>query len=244
MESLDAIRVVLMQPTHPGNIGATARAMKNMGLSRLCLVAPTDYPSPEAEARAVGAADVLEAATICKDLDEAIGECHFVVGTTARSRRIEWPFMEPAEAAVRLIHEARRGPVALLFGQERSGLTNTELDRCQVLVHIPANPAYSSLNLASAVQILSYEIYKAATAGVPQTSLLDPPATQEEMNHFYEHLEKVLEKLGFLDPNNPRLLMRRLRRLFNRIQPDKNEANILRGILTAIEQKLKIKNKS
>lgn len=230
------IRVVLVRPSHPGNVGGVARAMKNMGLGQLWLVAPSSYPSPEAEARAADAADVLARATVCAQLDEAIGSCHFIVGTTARSRRIEWPALNPPDAAVRLLQEAERGPVAVLFGHERTGLTNAELDRCHALVSIPANPEYPSLNLACAVQILAYEIYRLGSAGLSAAASQEPPATEEELAHFYRHLETVLLKIGFLDPANPRLLMRRLRRLFNRPQLDRNEVNILRGVLTSVER--------
>lgn len=237
MNVLDSIRIVLVEPTHPGNVGASARAMKNMGLERLYLVAPAKYPDPEASARAAGAEDLLNKAVVCATLDEAIGSCHFVVGTSARSRRIDWPAFDPVECAARLRHEAQRGPVAILFGQERSGLTNEALDRCHAVVQIPANPAYPSINLASAVQILSYELFRAGrTASTDE--VLELPASEEEMSHFYVHLEAVLLRTGFFDPANPRLLMRRLRRLFNRAQPDKNEINILRGILTSVDHVL------
>ncbi|MFL6653361.1 MAG: RNA methyltransferase [Sulfurifustis sp.] len=236
MELRQAIRVVLVRPSHPGNVGGVARAMKNMGLDQLRLVAPSSYPSPEAEARAADAADILARAVVCAELDEAIGTCHFIVGTTARSRRIEWPALNPADAAARLLQEAERGPVAVLFGHERTGLTNAELDRCHALVSIPANPEYPSLNLACAVQILAYEIYRAGSFNSAGPANQEPPATEAEMAHFYRHLEGVLLKVGFLDPANPRLLMRRLHRLFNRSQLDRNEVNILRGILTSVER--------
>lgn len=236
MQVLDDIRTVLIRPTHPGNVGGAARALKNMGLTQLCLVAPSNYPSPEATARAADATDVLARAVVADDLDAAIGDCHFVLGATARSRRIEWPALDPAAAARRLLQEAQRGPVALLFGQERSGLTNAELDRCQALGYIPANPAYPSLNLVCAVQVLAYEIYRAASEMPAALLPSEPPATEEEMAHFHRHLEQVLVEIGFLDPGNPRLLPRRLRRLFNRAQLDRNEANILRGILTAVQK--------
>ena len=236
MEALRAIRIVLLRPTHPGNVGAVARAMKNMGLEQLYLVAPVDHSGPEARARAAGAEDVLARAIVCANLDEAIGDCHFIAGTTARSRYIEWPALDPSACAARLTAESVRGPVALLFGQERTGLTNEELDRCHALVQIPASPDYPSLNLACAVQILAYEIYRTVKSAEPLAAPLDPPASQEEMERFYAHLEEVLLETEFLDPANPRFLLRRLRRLFNRAQPDRNEANILRGILTAVQQ--------
>ncbi len=236
MKVLQAVRTVLVRPTHPGNIGGVARALKNMGLEQLYLVAPPDHQAAEAVARAADAVDVLAGAVVCADLDKALGACHFVVGTTARPRRIEWPAIEPAACATRLLAEADRGPVAILFGQERTGLTNAELDRCNALVHIPTSPAYPSLNLVCAVQILAYEIYRAALGGATAPKTSEPPATQEELLRFYRHLEEVLVRIGFIDPENPRLLIRRLRRLFNRAQPDRNEANILRGILTSMDQ--------
>lgn len=233
------IRIVLVRPTHPGNVGATARAMKNMSLRNLYLIEPEKFPSPEATDRAVGADDVLQGAVICASLDEALKDCHLVIGTSSRARRIEWPTLDPAAGASRLVEGARHGPVALLFGQERTGLLNAELDRCHFVVTIPADQAYSSLNLASAVQILAYEIYQTALAG---TTVKAPEvrdgrlASSEDMQRFYQHLEEVLQQIGFLDPANPRFLMRRLMRLFNRAGLDDNEMNILRGILTAIQQ--------
>jgi tRNA (cytidine32/uridine32-2'-O)-methyltransferase len=238
MEALGVIRTVLVGPTHPGNVGGVARALKNMGLSQLYLVNPCDHQSAEATARAADAADVLAGAVVSADLEDAIAACHFVIGTTARARRIEWPTLDPGQGAARVLEEAARGPVAMVFGPERSGLTNAELDRCHALVHIPTSPVYPSLNLVSAVQILAYEIYRAATVSGSTAALPDPPATLEDVEYFYAHLEATLIKIGFLDPANPRLLMRRLRRLFNRVQLDQNELNILRGILTGVDQAL------
>ncbi|OGI50615.1 MAG: tRNA (cytosine(32)/uridine(32)-2'-O)-methyltransferase TrmJ [Candidatus Muproteobacteria bacterium RIFCSPHIGHO2_12_FULL_60_33] len=237
--ALSNIRIVLVRPTHPGNVGATARAMKNMSLRSLYLVEPEKFPSPEATDRAVGADDVLQGAVICASLDEALKDCHLVIGTSARMRRIEWPTLDPAAGANRLVQGAQHGPVAFLFGQERTGLLNSELDRCHFVVTIPADPSYSSLNLASAVQILAYEIYRAALAEKLET-VREPregrPASDADMQRFYQHLEEVLQQIGFLDPANPRFLMRRLMRLFNRAGLDDNEMNILRGILTATQQ--------
>ncbi|MBI5783188.1 MAG: RNA methyltransferase [Gammaproteobacteria bacterium] len=233
------IRIVLVRPTHPGNVGATARAMKNMSLRSLYLVEPEKFPSPEATDRAAGADDVLQGAVICASLDEALKDCHLVIGTSARSRRIEWPTLDPSAGASRLVEGARHGPVALLFGQERTGLLNAELDRCHFVVTIPADQSYSSLNLASAVQILAYEIYRAVLAGAAASTTEAREgrlASSEDMQRFYQHLEEVLQQIGFLDPDNPRLLMRRLMRLFNRTGLDDNEMNIMRGILTAIQQ--------
>jgi len=238
--SFTNIRIVLVRPTHPGNIGGTARAMKNMGLNRLHLVAPERYPDPEAEARAAEARDVLEGAQVHSRLEDALVGCVLAVGTSARARRIGWPSLTPQECARRLVGTAATGPVALLFGQERTGLTNEELDQCHAVVAIPASAVYPSLNLACAVQILAYEIFKVGECenGVPAPGAGTEPssrATSDELERLQEHLERVLVRIGFLDPANPRLLMRRLARLFNRAELDQTELNILRGILTAVE---------
>lgn len=238
--SLDRIRIVLMAPSHGGNIGACARAMKTMGLARLVLVTPKEFPSAEASARAVGAEDVLGRAQVCASLEEAVGDCQLVIGTSARARRIHWPLLDPAEAARRVVAHGATGEVAVLFGRERIGLTNDELDRCQLLVSVPSNPEFSSLNLAAAVQVIAYEIWRAASGppvAVPDGEPLgEPRATHADVQRLYEHLEKVLVELEFLDPANPRLLMRRLMRLFNRVELTTNEVNILRGILTSVTQ--------
>jgi len=243
--SLDRIRIVLVAPSHSGNIGGCARAMKNMGLSRLYLVAPDEFPSDQATARAVGAEDVLDHARICASLDEAVADCHLVVGTSARGRRIPWPVLAPDEAAQRIVQTAGEREVAVVFGRERTGLTNEELDRCQALVNIPTDPGFASLNLACAVQVVAYEIWRTAesqtqpksgTVAATMDALGEPLATHDEVQRFYGHLEEVLVGTGFLDPNNPRLLMRRLMRLFNRVELTNNEVNILRGILTAVTQ--------
>jgi tRNA (cytidine32/uridine32-2'-O)-methyltransferase len=235
---LSNIRVVLVRPTHPGNVGAAARAMKNMSLQGLYLVGPENFPSAQATDRAVGADDVLRDAVVCASLDEALKDCHLVIGTSARQRRIEWPSLDPESCARRLVDGAQRGPVALLFGQERTGLLNAELDRCHYVVTIPADKEYSSLNLACAVQILAYEVHRAmlsGTAAAVSDARGDRPVSAEDMQRFYRHLEEVLQQIDFLDPENPRLLMRRLTRLFNRVDLDHNEMNILRGILTAVQ---------
>jgi TrmH family RNA methyltransferase len=237
-DPLSNVRVVLVNTTHPGNIGAAARAMKNMGLTRLYLVAPSGFPGVEATARAAGADDVLGAAHVCPTLADALRGCHLVIGTSARPRTIAWPMLTPEMAARQLVAETAQGEVALLFGQERTGLTNDELDRCHALVAIPANPEFASLNLAAAVQILAYELRMAVFGSpvvdmpVPET----PLATDEDVQRLYRHMEEVLIQIRFLDPGNPRKLMRRLMRLFNRVRLDSNELNILRGILTAVQQ--------
>lgn len=239
--SLDAVRIVLVQPSHPGNIGAAARAMKTMGVSRLGLVGPADPTSEAARARAAGADDVLEAAFVAESLDAAVADCRFVIGTSARSRRVEWPALEPHAAAHELLAESARGPVALVFGRERTGLTNEELDRCQFVVSIPSAPEFPSLNLAAAVQVMSYELRRAALAGavVPQRPAAAPPATHEGLRRFYEHAEALLIEADFLDARYPRKLMRRLIRVFQRARLDESELAILRGILTELQRKLR-----
>lgn len=240
--SLDRIRVVLVAPSHGGNIGGAARAMKNMGLSRLYLVTPGEFPDAEARARAAGAEDLLEHARVCATLDQAVGDCRMVIGTSARHRRIAWPLLDPPQAAARAVAQGELGDVAVVFGRERTGLTNDELERCQFLVNIPSNPEFSSLNLACAVQVIAYEIRRASDAASRQAAarvqadLGEPYATHAQVQQFYEHLEQVLVDTEFLDPKNPRLLMRRLMRLFNRIELTTNEVNILRGILTSVTQ--------
>lgn len=235
---LTNIRIVLVRPTHPGNVGATARAMKNMSLRSLYLVAPENFPSPQATDRAVGAEDLLQNAILTASLDEALKDCQLVIGTSARIRRIEWPALDPETCARRLVDGAQHGPVALLFGQERTGLLNAELDRCHFVVTIPADKEYSSLNLACAAQILAYEIYRVAHVGTTASAAEareGTPVSNEDLQRLYRHLEEVLQQIGFLDPHHPRLLMRRLVRLFNRVGLDHNELNILRGILTAVQ---------
>lgn len=236
--SLARIRFVMVNTSHPGNIGAAARALKNMGLARLYLVQPQLYPSAEATARASGADDLLARAVVCATLEEAVAGCAAVYGASARLRTLPWPLAEPREAAARATALAGAGEeVAFVMGREHSGLTNQELERCNALVHIPSNPAYSSLNVAAAVQVLAYELFLAAREPVAEPGDRDGPlATAAELAGLYEHLERVLVEIGYLDPGNPRQLMRRLRRLFNRAQLERMELNILRGVLTAIEK--------
>ena len=231
---LHHVRIVLVEPTHPGNIGAAARAMKAMGLDRLCLVAPGRFPSAEATARAAGADDVLHEARVVESVDDALADCGLVLGTTARLRRIEWPVIDAREGARRAVAQSAHTPVAVVFGRESAGLTNAEIDRCHALIRIPVSAHFSSLNVAAAVQIVAYEMRIAAhgrdvLAAAPQARA----ATAEELEGFYRHLETALVEIGYLDPAAPKLLMRRLRRLFSRSEPDRAEINILRGILTA-----------
>ena len=232
--ALHRLRIVLVEPTHPGNIGAAARAMKAMGLDRLCLVAPGRFPSAEATARAAGADDVLHEARVVDSVDDALAGCGLVLGTTARARRIEWPVIDAREGARRAVAQAAQTSVAVVFGRERSGLTNAEIDRCHALIRIPVSAHFSSLNVAAAVQILAYEMRIAAYgASVVTAASQTRPATADELEGFYRHLEATLVRIGYLDPAAPKLLMRRLRRLFSRAEPDRAEVNILRGILTA-----------
>lgn len=229
------IRIVLVGTTHPGNIGATARAMKNMGLGELVLVAPRSFPDEEATARASGAEDLLERARVVGSLEEAVSDCIWVAGASARQRSIAWPELSAREAAEKAVADSSAGPVALVFGPEKSGLSNDDLARCQALLYIPTAPEFSSLNLAMAVQVVAYEVRMrhAATRQPPPPEVR--PATAGELENFYRHLEELLLAARFLDPDNPRHLMKRLRRLYARAAPDMNEINILRGILASLE---------
>ena len=234
---LDNVRIVMVHPSHPGNIGAVARAMKNMCLSRLELVAPRQFPHADATARASGADDLLARARVHADLDAALADCRLVVGASARSRSVSWPVLEPRRCADELISAASQGPVAILFGRESSGLSNEELDRCRYLVQIPANSAYSSLNVAMAVQILAYELLVQSLQAAPGASSdIRPMASAERFEGFMAHLAQTLGDVGFTDPEHSVKLLRRLRRLFQRAQPDDREINILRGVLTAAQQ--------
>jgi tRNA (cytidine32/uridine32-2'-O)-methyltransferase len=234
------IRIVLVNTTHPGNIGGAARAMKNMGLSRLYLVEPKEFPSDKAVWRSAGATDVLDDAIVVETLDDAIAGCALVVGTSARERRIPWPLLDPRQCGENVFNEAQQHEVAIVFGREDRGLTNEELHKCNFHVHIPANPDYSSLNLATAVQVITYEVRMAflqATEGntLPAHKWDMPPADAKSLESYYEHLEKTLVGLDFMDRDNPKQTMTRLRRLYNRVRMDQMEVNILRGVLTAMQ---------
>ena len=232
-----SIRIVLVGTTHPGNIGAVARAMKNMGLDELALVKPKHFPHKDATARASGAVGVLKNALGVASLGEGLTDCVIVAGGRARRRTNEWPRRGTREGAQRLQLESEVGSVAAVFGPEKSGLHNDDLDLCHTLLTIPTDPDFSSLNLAMAVQVLCYELRVAGTVDAgPVVESEASPATAAEMEHFYTHLEQVMTDIKFLDTDNPRYLMRRLRRLFNRARPDKNEVNILRGLLTAVDR--------
>ncbi|RMF17691.1 MAG: RNA methyltransferase [Gammaproteobacteria bacterium] len=240
---LERIRIVLVNTSHPGNIGAVARAMKNMGLSDLCLVAPDRFPHPEAEWRASGAQDILDAASVVSTMQEAVSDCHLVAATSARSRGMPWPVETPRQFARAVFSWRDDVRVAIVFGREQSGLSNEELTYCNRHLAIPANPEYSALNLAMAVQVVAYELYhrhlelRDDDALVPLSGPLDPawdqpPCTQSDMERFYAHLEDTLVDIEFHTRERPRQLMPRLRRLFQRVQLDENEVAILRGILS------------
>lgn len=236
-----SIRIVLVDTNHPGNIGATARAMKNMGLTELHLVRPKFFPNPDASARASGADDILEQARVHELFEDAVADCGLVVGTSARQRRLPWDLVEPRECARQIVQAGAASHAAVVFGPERTGLTNIELARCNLLVSIPTSAQYSSLNLAMAVQVLAYELWLAMRPEAPPPPPRDVPyATADEMTKFYEHLEQVLEEIDFRDRTGGGHLMARIRRLFNRAQLDQNEMNILRGILTAVQSRRRV----
>ena len=241
--ALARIRIVLSHTSHPGNIGACARAMKTMGLSRLTLVNPKAFPDAEAEARASGASDLLDQAVVCQTLTEALKDTVMVAGMTARRRDLALPFCWAREGAAKLVAVAEQGEVALLFGNESSGLSNEELSLCHLPIMIPANPDYSSLNLGAAVQLMCYELrLAAATPGeAPRNEVA--LATAEEIEGFHAHLEQTAIASGFLDPAQPNRLMLRFRRLFARTGLEREEVSILRGLLTTFE-KPKIRKKS
>lgn len=238
MNRLSHIRIVLVNTTHPGNIGAAARAMKNMGLSDLALVEPKIFPSTEAVARASGANDILDSARVCATLDEAIADCELVIGASARLRTITWPQLDPKECAALVTEHPVR--TAILFGREHSGLNNEELERCHYLLHIPCNPEFSSLNVAAALQVVAYEIHAAALENRAEAPPMSPYATGEQMESFFRHLETTLWEVRFLhEKKSSPSLMRRLKRIFNRARLEQKEIHILRGILNAVQLQLK-----
>ena len=246
--ALTQIRVVLVEPSHPGNIGGAARALKTMGMGRLVVVNPGRFPDPQAQWRAAGAQDVLDATRVCASVAEAIADCHLVVGTSTRSRRIPWPVGSAQQIAAQVLSQAEArddAQIAILFGRETSGLSNDELQQCHAHLQIPASPEYPSLNLAMAVQVVCYELYKCATTDTgseaatfvqgPESGDWDrPAATAQQLEAFYAHLEHVLVDGGFLDPQNPGQTLTRLRRLFTRARPDETEIQILRGVLSQL----------
>ncbi|MGH8596466.1 MAG: RNA methyltransferase [Gammaproteobacteria bacterium] len=236
---LSRVRIVLVEPSHPGNIGAAARAMKTMGLHRLALVRPREFPSAAATARASGADDILTAACLYADLAQAIADCGMVVGTTARARHLEWPVTGPREAALELRELPDSTQTALVFGREQAGLTNDELAQCRCVIRIPTENSFSSLNIAQAVQICAYELRLAALAGSPSAQGDDEPlASARELADANRHLLQVMEAVGFFNPDRPKLLPVRMQRLINRYGLKQSEVRILRGFCTAIEENL------
>ena len=233
---LSHFKIVLVETSHPGNIGAVARAMKNMTLSELCLVSPKIFPSADATARAAGSDDILSSAVICDSLQEAVADCQIVLGASARDRTISWPEVTARECAEKFAVQTKtdeKAKIALVFGRENSGLKNHELDLCHYLLRIPCNADYSSLNLAAAVQVVSYELFVASgqkaesTIGDKDDGAL---ASTKQMELFYEHLQQMLMDIGFLHVDKSQSIMRRLRRIFNRVGLDTKEVDILRGI--------------
>lgn len=234
---LEHIRIVLVGTSHPGNIGSSARAMKVMGLEQLWLVSPVSFPDATATALASGADDLLARARVVDTLAEAIADCRLVLGTSARLRGLPWPMQTPREASASAASASAGGKVAVVFGREKSGLSNEEMHLCHGMVHVPTSPAYNSLNLAMAVQIMAYELRLACLGeGLPAQEPDSPPARSEDLERLFEHMEQALVNIGFLNPDNPRHLMARLRRLYLRAGLDENEVNILRGVLSAAEQ--------
>ncbi|MGB3621579.1 MAG: RNA methyltransferase [Ketobacter sp.] len=253
MESLNRLRIVMINTSDSGNIGAAARAMKTMGVSDLCLVAPKEYPTAKATARATGAADLLHRATVVDTLEQAIGDCQLVFGTSARMRTIPWPLMTPREAAQVVMNEPQGADIAIVFGREDAGLTNEELRRCHYHISIPGNEAYSVLNIAAAVQVICYEMRMNALtskeseqdgAAAPMMPLEfrewdEPLVTSEDMERFMKHFEETLLDIGFYDPNNPKQLITRARRLFMRTRMDRLEMNLMRGVLSTVQKRVK-----
>ena len=235
---LPNVKVILVGTTHPGNIGSVARAMKTMGLSDLVLVDPQTEINDKSYALSAGAKDLLDSVTIKPTLEEAVSDCGLVIGTSARSRTLPWPMLDPRQSGEKLIQEVSDYPVAVVFGRENSGLSNDELQLCQFHVCIPANPEYSSLNLAMAVQTLTYEIRMAALATVDKTKEVEKQEypSSENLEGFYKHLEETLTEVGFIIKAHPGQIMAKLRRLYNRARPEVAELNILRGILTSTQR--------
>ncbi|MFP4154242.1 MAG: RNA methyltransferase [Halothiobacillaceae bacterium] len=232
----DRLRIVMVETSHPGNIGSAARAMKTMGLGRLVLVRPACFPDPDGRDRAMasGADDLLGSARVVDSLDEALAESGFVVGATARLRAAPMPMLDARAAALESVARARKTPVSLLFGREHSGLTNAEMNRCHALLHIPASSEYGSLNIAAAIQVVAYELRMAALGGGMALPEGPQPAPVAQLEGYLEQLRVALESADFLDPQNPRHLMQKLRALYLRAEPTENEINILRGVVSAL----------
>lgn len=240
------IRIILSHPSHPGNIGSTARAMKTMGFHNLVLINPKEFPSPVATSLSAGATDVLDNAQVCSSLEEGLIGCQFIVALSARQRSLAWPLVSPRIGIekVQSILERTEGDIGILFGTESTGLTNEELNVAHLHMNIPSNPEYSSLNLAQAVQLVAYELRLMILEleghlDCRQDKREAPLASREKLQGFYSHLEKFLQDIQFLNPNQPRRLMARLKRLYARAEPDEQDINILRGMLTTIERRLK-----
>lgn len=245
MSILNHIRIVLVETSHTGNMGSAARAMKTMGISQLYLVNPIIKPDSQALSLAAGASDIIKGAHIVTSLDEAISDCQLVIGTSARSRHLQWPHLSSRECGNKLAQLALDGSnVALIFGRERVGLTNDELQKCHYHVSIDANPEYSSLNLAMSVQVLCYEIRMAMLAMTQNDSTIEATDNKvvypsaDDIERFYTHLESTLLRTEFININHPGQIMGRLRRLFTRSHIEQQELNILRGILTSIDKKI------
>ena len=238
---LNSVKVVLVGTTHPGNIGATARAMKNMGILDLALVEPKEFPSDVATFRSKAAKDILEKASVHTSLEEAISECELVVGTSARGRTVPWPVLNPREAAEEMHKSSLNGKVAIVFGREDRGLTNAELGLCSFHVHIPSDPEYSSLNLSQAVQILAYEIRLSYLQDrhVNKEYWDVELANNEQTERLINHMDELMQEVDFYDVENPRKLLVRVRRFFKRSKIDVMEANIFRGLFATIQKKLK-----
>ncbi|MEH6550963.1 MAG: tRNA (cytosine(32)/uridine(32)-2'-O)-methyltransferase TrmJ [Pseudomonadales bacterium] len=235
------IRVVLVNTDHPGNIGGAARALKNMGLTEFYLVDPKEYPSERARWRAAGAQDVLDGAIVVPELKDAIADCGLVFGTSARQRTIPWTVLDVREAALKAVESSVNNKVALVFGREDRGLTNEELQQCQIHLSIPSDEEYGVLNVAAAVQVVCYELRMAALAEIEQESKEQwdiEYATAEDVERLYQHMEKVMTEVGFYDPNIPKQLSTRVRRLLGRSRMDRMEVNILRGFMAAVERKM------
>lgn len=239
---LQNIRIVLVETSHTGNMGSVARAMKTMGLSNLYLVNPLIKPDSQAISLAAGASDLIGNASIVESLDEAIAGCSLVVGTSARSRSLPWPMLDARECGVKSVEEGQQAPVALVFGRERVGLTNEELQKCHYHVAIPANPEYTSLNLAMAVQLIAYEVrmawLQAQEAAEPAPQYAESPyPLVDDLERFYVHLEAMMLNSGFIRKDQPGQVMSKLRRLFTRARPERDELNILRGMLSSFEKR-------
>ncbi len=254
MELLDRIRIVMVNTSDSGNIGAAARAMKTMGLSKLCLVNPDEFPTAKAVARASAAADLLHNAMVVETLEQAVADCQLVVGTSARMRSIPWPLMSPRQMAELVSNEPQGGDIAIVFGREDAGLSNEELRRCHYHVCIPANEDYPVLNVGMAIQVMSYELRMTALAladaagsgeaakgamSVQFEEWDEPLVSAEDMERFMKHFEETLLDMGFFDPANPKQLMTRARRLFMRTRMDRLEMNLMRGVLSTMQKHIK-----